>query len=497
MSCKKSDLLFAGDHFIGDGHAKRMLDTRLGAAFTLCIPFVLGIFGVTTFGQDNVKITQALIPESILEQRLDNINNVSFFGKLYISMEAYSLLANASCAEAIGNDLSLAHDMKCKSEVNEADVAMFNMGSICSVGVTCDVGSRLAGTSSLLFSLSDSFQSIRYNVRADSWNGVDPDSLVENTIESSPNGSLAGDKSNPTDINFQLTRSRYQNKARPILLSFYPRDEPSHYGLQLTELKAVLKTDAASRTGKHYVSFNFETTGSVFTKEESDKVDLVSQLSRMFTLLLSTLAFFRLVKTYVELLIDTVILYVSRAKGIPVPEDVKERVNILEERHEVSGAKRLSFKAGHESGKEPSRRMSMLMSHEVASGKNPDSVNGSSIELASIENPLVKKAEELNKIEDSDMKALMKKVLANYERMRKDNERLRRKVASLDATVVRLVSIVEGKTDGSIDKVPLDVVADERAGATPPLPVGWQVFEAEGGRVYYCRPDGTTTWEPP
>ena len=29
------------------------------------------------------------------------------------------------------------------------------------------------------------------------------------------------------------------------------------------------------------------------------------------------------------------------------------------------------------------------------------------------------------------------------------------------------------------------------------LPVGWQIFQTEDGAVYYCRPDGKTTWEPP
>ena len=498
VSCRRSDLLFAGDHFIGDGHAKRMLDTRLGAAFTLCLPFVLGIFSVSTFGQDNVKITQALIPDSILEPRLDNINNDTLFGKLHVSLEAYSLLPNAGCAEALAIDLSLAHDMKCRSEVNQAALAMFDTGSLCSVRVTCDVGSRLAGTSSLLFSLGDTFQSIRYNVGADSWNGIDPHSLVENIMESSPNTSLAGDKSQPTNINFQLTRSRYQNKRRLRLLSFEPREEPNYYGLQLAELKAVpMESATASGTGKHYVSFNFETTGSVFTKEESDKVDLASQLSRLFTLLLSTLAFFRFVKTYVELLIDHACLYISGAKGIPVPEDVKERINILEERHEDSGSRRVGLKAGHMKGKEPSRRMSMLMSQEDATSKFSDSVDSGSIELISIENPLVKKAEEVNKVEDSDMKALVKKVLANYERMRKVNEGLRKQVADLDATVVRLVSIVKGKADDSVNKVSLDVVADESEDAPHPLPAGWQVFESELGGAYYCGPDGKTTWDPP
>ena len=38
---------------------------------------------------------------------------------------------------------------------------------------------------------------------------------------------------------------------------------------------------------------------------------------------------------------------------------------------------------------------------------------------------------------------------------------------------------------------------DENATDGHSLPVGWQVFETEDGAVYYCRPDGKTTWEAP
>jgi len=139
------------------------------------------------------------------------------------------------------------------------------------------------------------------------------------------------------------------------------------------------------------------------------------------------------VEAYAELPIDRVCLYISGAKGIPVPEDVCED----------SGCRRVGPKVRHKSGKEPRRRMPMLTSQEVevAISKMPDSVDGGS-------NSFVQKAEELIKVEDSDMKALVKQVLANYEHRRKVNERLRKQVAYLDATVVRLVSIVKGRPDG-------------------------------------------------
>ena len=48
--CKRIDLIFAGDHYVEDTHAKRMLDTRLGASFTLMLPCIIGIAVVQIFG---------------------------------------------------------------------------------------------------------------------------------------------------------------------------------------------------------------------------------------------------------------------------------------------------------------------------------------------------------------------------------------------------------------------------------------------------------------
>ena len=511
VSWRRSDLLFAGDHYIGDGHAKRMLDSRLGAAFTLSLPFMLGIFSVSTFGEENVKVTQALIPENILEPRLFDIEDAKLFGTLDVSFQAYALLADVSCEQAMGYDFSLAHHMKCTFEVNQTDLGV-DKGTLCNVHVSCNVGARLAGTSSLLFFQPDSFQSIRYAVRADSWNGIEEDSQVENILESRSGTYLAGEMLQPTSINFQLTRSRYQNKVRPSPLSFVAGKEPFRYGLQLTALEPIpVESSTGSRTGKHYVAFRFETTGSVFTKEDSDKVELASQLSRLFTLLLSVLAFFRFVKTYVELVTDNVCLYISGVRGTPVPEDVRQRVNVLEERHADDEDSGESSMLGNISVKEPSRRVSLLMSLEGGHKSSEELGDGTGIELRSMENPMVNKVEELRNVEDGEMKALLKRVLLNYERIRKenerickenerickDNERLHKQVASLDVSVSRLSSIVEGNGDVNVKKVSTAKSLYESEVDKRPLPFGWEAFETDDGAMYYRRPDGTTTWEPP
>ena len=83
------------------------------------------------------------------------------------------------------------------------------------------------------------------------------------------------------------------------------------------------------------------------------------------------------------------------------------------------------------------------------------------------------------------------------DRMRKDNGMLRKQVVSLDATVSRLVSIVEGTGDDNLKKKSAVEEEKERKAGEGSLPFGWQVFQTVDGSVYYCGPDGRTTWEPP
>ena len=83
---------------------------------------------------------------------------------------------------------------------------------------------------------------------------------------------------------------------------------------------------------------------------------------------------------------------------------------------------------GNISVKEPSRRMSLLMSLEGGHKSSEELGDGTGIELRSMENPMVNKVEELRNVEDGEIKALLKRVLLNYDRIRKDNERICRKM---------------------------------------------------------------------
>ena len=69
-----------------------------------------------------MKVTQALIPVNILEPKLFDIEDAKLFGTLDVSFQAYALLADVSCEQAMGYDFSLAHHMKCTFEVNQTDL---------------------------------------------------------------------------------------------------------------------------------------------------------------------------------------------------------------------------------------------------------------------------------------------------------------------------------------------------------------------------------------
>ena len=187
-----------------------------------------------------------------------------------------------------------------------------------------------------------------------------------------------------------------------------------------------------------------------------------------------------------------------------MPEDIRQRINVLEERHADDEDSGESSMLGNISVKEPSRRVSLLMSLEGGRKSSEELGDGTGIELRSMENPMVNKVEELRNVEDGEMKALLKRVLLNYERIRKenerickDNERLRKQVASLDVSVSRLSSIVEGNGDVNVKKVSTAKSLYESEVEKRPLPFGWEAFETDDGAMYYRRPDGTTTWEPP
>jgi len=72
---KHLDFIFSGDHLVEDTHARRILNTRLGAAFTLSIPFIVAAISVFVFTDENLTEQSALVPTDtvLFNQDLKNM----------------------------------------------------------------------------------------------------------------------------------------------------------------------------------------------------------------------------------------------------------------------------------------------------------------------------------------------------------------------------------------------------------------------------------------
>ena len=505
MACRRTDFLFAGDHFIGDGHAKRMLDTRLGAAFTLSLPFVLGIISVQTFGANNLLVGDGLVPAKALQPPLDKSDPV-LFNKIHVAVDTYALQPDIDCRKAVVPTTELATDMTCveryvgaeKDPVSNTSAPMGDLGTMCRLRFSCDMGGGLAGNGRLVLSLRDSFQRIKYTVRADSWNGREPDNVVDERFGPTGNLSLSGTKEDPTMVNFELTRSRFRDITGTTLWEGADENKPYHFGLQLAELTRRLEESSTGTTsGRHYVEFSFAVSANIFSRQHSDRTEVTAQVSTLFTLLLSVLAFFRLVKTQAENLIDNAIMYLAEKKKFPLPKDVQRRVRVLEERPvDPPDVGRGGGSRGvpHGSQRRPSRRLSRLLSHDAELA----AARGGEIEMVSIQNPMARDTELPDEGgNDGNGKtrtnATVKQLQAEVRRLkaqqREEAARQRQEMAQQQQQIARLMAIVESTTVDSGARA----VEDD----TSSLPEGWKALKTEDGRTYYEKPDRTTTWDPP
>ena len=201
-------------------------------------------------------------------------------------------------------------------------------------------------------------------------------------------------------LNFELTRSRFRDITGTTLWEGSDVNKPYHFGLQLAELTKRLEESSTGMTsGRHYVGFSFSVSANVFSRQYSDRVEATAQVSTLFTLLLSVLAFFRFAKTQAENLTDTAIMYLAEKKRFPVPKDVQHRVRVLEEQlvdppdsatagsgQEGGATAAASAARGpHGSQRRQSRRLSMLLSHEAGGP-----AAGGDIEMVGVPNPMAR-----------------------------------------------------------------------------------------------------------
>ena len=308
-----------------------MVDSRLGAAFTINLLLALGIFAIQTFGVNNLMITDGLVPAIVLRNEINSTNttDTSQFKLLNITLETYAPLSNGVDCIDIVLDKAGANGLKeCTGttfeETKWEDTAIF-----CNLYMTCNVSGSVRGTNTIDIAFPDNFQNLKWSVSTSAWDSNNKYNMSGLTSSFGPSGSksLVGTKTKPTKLSFGVIRSKFINNIQQANKIFY--------GIQLSYLGLTKEeNELGTDDGKHYVALNFGVEESVYVKEHSDKLALLARLAQMFTLLLSAISGMKILKIYLQLVIDK--CFIKYKKKEDIPKDVLRRQRILEEENYIS-----------------------------------------------------------------------------------------------------------------------------------------------------------------
>ena len=335
--CKRIDLIFAGDHYVEDTHAKRMLDTRLGASFTLMLPCIIGVAVVQIFGAENSLHTKGLEPAVSLDPPLPKVTTateVAFFKHIDFEIAAFAPTSAVACGDIVARTSTSTTALTCTRSDEDEDAAGRGAdATFCRITLRCAVSSELRGTSDLHLSFPDAFQNIHWTVTPEAWDGEHIVTKISESLAAREDDHiLSGTVDKPTTLSFGTIRTRFRN-----LLGAQDKNKTKYeHGLQLSYLGESVQESApestASSDGKHHVSFRLEVEESVFVSEWSDKLDVASRLSTAFAMLLTAMSIMRVAKTFLERGIDSLLIWRAEMTASEMPADVARRIIILKEK---------------------------------------------------------------------------------------------------------------------------------------------------------------------
>ena len=294
---KEADLIFSGDHIIEDTHARRILKTRHGAAFTIALPFVVAIVSVFVFTSDNTLTQNGLIPIAIENIPPEN----GLFQKLTLRI----IVQSSSVYNC--NQIKIESVLNCTQQVVQTD--------LCRIDMECWCHPPFGGVHTISATMPDTFQRLIVSVEPAAWNNT----ITNITVPLIPTLPLTGTDKDPTMIDFDVIRSKsisyIQNKQE--------------YGLQMSHRTTQQKNGKdGSPEGHHTVQIRFFSTETLFVHELMAKLSDITRLGTVLTLTISAISGLRLVKLSAEHCIDQTC---QKCCQNP-PKDVVKRVTILEEK---------------------------------------------------------------------------------------------------------------------------------------------------------------------
>jgi hypothetical protein len=325
-------------------HAKRMLDTRLGASMTLSMPFIIAMlctsvfFGITTYGIGGV------VPELEVHNMIKGMNDDSLYGSILVRTHVAGAFATGASCQNITLAKS-ASQFKCdiKSSSDKTTPELVNSMLLCSVNIECIVLNKVTGNQDVMLSLPKHFQTMSWTVEPkESWNHLK--TQINHTLQPTNDGTeskkaflLAGTETNPTLLNIGFLRSLIMDSTEDKHLQIKNKNGTFDAGVQLAWAgQNLVETVTGPASNMHYVAFRFSIDPFIYFAQARDLKDKTTQYISILTLFLSIMSALRVAKTQIEPKIDQLITWYTRKQGRSVPSDILRRKRVLEE-HAITG----------------------------------------------------------------------------------------------------------------------------------------------------------------
>ena len=293
---KHLDFLFSGDHLVEDTHARRILNTRLGAAFTLSIPFIVAAISVFVFTDENVTEHSSLVPEGTVTFNQDLKN-------MYIEYESWYANGQQNCRDIVV-------DTECDFEIHE--------GLPCLINMTCKIDKDFSGTHNIDFILPDNQQKGVVKVWPDAW--MRQYTEIYKTLQTDTG--FVGTVKEPTMLAFSMKKCKYVDSVA--------NTEQDGIKINTHDIQKQ-ESRLGTKNGKHVIRLQFSTSESIFLYKVDAKMTILTQFSTVLTLLISVISSLRTIKILLGNLIDGT--YKCCCKQLPL--DIQKRQNILNENNPV------------------------------------------------------------------------------------------------------------------------------------------------------------------
>ena len=319
-------------------HSLRMMDSRLGASFSLAMPFILVILAISVYFEVNSFETATMVPKNSanLTSNEDNI-----FGSISLRLRTAAFRNSLpqeqqSCTQIslVDNALlvnCMRHESITDDDVTDASKELL----LCSIHLSCKVSNKVTGRPNVKLSFPKSFQVIQWSIEPDkSWNYQR--TQVMHTLRPTT-GVLSGTRATPSMVDIQLLRGKYDNFRAKT-----KKENQTDYGIQLAWAGSTLvqPDDGGGAGNVHYVSFQFDVNPLVLLITARDIKDQLSLVITVLTLFLSVIAGVKGVKMMFQLVIDNCLMMRAKRYNEPAPNDVVTRMQVLKGIHESGVADR-------------------------------------------------------------------------------------------------------------------------------------------------------------